>query len=61
MRFREDLSHIYWVTCIGVVSAIDLYGVSQKSLNNPSYFPGYLGFDPLGVYPEDEEGGKGCN
>jgi len=52
------VSPIYWVTCIGLAAAIDLYGVRQKSINNPSYVPGDLGFDPLGVYPKDEEGQK---
>lgn len=50
------ISPIYWVACIGVAAAIDLYGVRQQSLNDQSYIPGDLGFDPLGVYPKDEEG-----
>merc|ERR1712125_16579 len=52
------VSPTYWATCIGLAAAIDLYGLRQKSLNNPSYIPGDPGFDPLGVYPKDEEGKK---
>ena len=51
-----DIYSIYWVTCIGVSAAIYLYGVWQKSINNPRYVQDYLGFDPLGFYPKDEEG-----
>jgi len=46
----------YWVACVGVAAAIDLYGISRKS--SPGYTPGDLGFDPLGVMPKDEAGIK---
>lgn len=46
------VSPIYWVVCLALASAIDLYGINQKK-NNPNYTPGNLGFDPLGMYPKD--------
>lgn len=51
------ISPIYWVGCLAAAAAIDAYGIS-KSKSEPGYFPGNLGFDPLGVYPKDEEGQK---
>lgn len=34
-----------------------MYGQSRKNKNNNSdYFPGNLGFDPLGLYPKDKAG-----
>jgi hypothetical protein len=49
------ISPVYWVGCIAAAAAIDVYGIS-KSKNSPDYFPGNLGFDPLGVYPKGKEG-----
>merc|ERR1712113_515889 len=54
----SKISPIYWLSCIGLAAAIDVYGVRKQSLNDPGYIPGDLGFDPLGVYPQDEEGQK---
>lgn len=48
------VSPVYWIGCLAVAAAIDLYGISRKQ--SPDYFPGNLGFDPLGLYPQDEEG-----
>jgi hypothetical protein len=52
-----QISPLYWVGCLVAAAAIDAYGIS-KSKSDPGYFPGNLGFDPLGVYPEDEAGQK---
>ena len=52
------ISPIYWITCIAAAAAIDIYGINQSRSNNKDYVPGTLGFDPLGVYPKDEEGKK---
>jgi len=52
------ISPLYWIACIGLSAAIDLYGIRRKSIGNSDYIPGDLGFDPLGVYPKDEEGKK---
>lgn len=46
----------WWGFCLGMTAAIDLYGVRKKRSGDPRYFPGNLGFDPLGLYPEDEDG-----
>ena len=48
------ISPIYWAAVLAVAGAIDLYGQSRK--NAPDYFPGNLGFDPLGLYPKDPAG-----
>lgn len=52
------VSPLYWVGCLVAAAAIDVYGISKSKQNEPGYFPGNLGFDPLGVYPQDEEGQK---
>jgi len=50
------VSPFYWIACIGLAAAIDVYGISQSKSSDESYFPGNLGFDPLGVFPKDKEG-----
>ena len=50
------ISPIYWVGCLLAAGAIDAYGISRSKSNNPEYFPGNLGFDPLGLYPKDTAG-----
>ena len=50
------VSPIYWVLCLGAAAAVDFYGINKSKSNDPSYFPGNLGFDPLGVYPKDDSG-----
>lgn len=50
------VSPVYWVACLAAAAAIDVYGISKSKSGNPEYFPGNLGFDPLGLYPKDEEG-----
>jgi Chlorophyll A-B binding protein len=49
------ISPVYWAGVITVAAAIDLIQL-DKSRKNPSYTPGNLNFDPLGLYPEDREG-----
>jgi len=48
------VSPIYWVACLGVAAAVDVYGITRSKSNDEAYFPGNLGFDPLGVYPKNE-------
>jgi Chlorophyll A-B binding protein len=48
------VSPAYWVGCLLLASAVEAYGLSQKG--KEGYFPGKLGFDPLGLYPSDEAG-----
>ena len=48
------ISPIYWVACLALAGAIDVYGITQAQQNKADYFPGNLGFDPLGLYPKTE-------
>lgn len=52
------VSPVYWVACIGAAAAIDIIQINKaNSARSSSYpFPGALGFDPLGLYPSDEDG-----
>merc|ERR1719446_816582 len=52
------VSPIYWVACLAAAAAIDVIGINISQKNEEGYFPGNFGFDPLGVYPKDEEGQK---
>ena len=47
------ISPIYWAVVLAGAAAIDVYGISRSKSNDPSYFPGNLGFDPIGLYPKD--------
>jgi hypothetical protein len=51
------VSPVYWGVCLLGAAAIDAYGISRKA-SGDDYFPGNLGFDPLGVYPKDKESQK---
>mmetsp|Transcript_32416 Transcript_32416/g.37524 ORF Transcript_32416/g.37524 Transcript_32416/m.37524 type:complete len:254 (-) Transcript_32416:59-820(-) len=46
------VSPVWWGFCVGLTAAIDLYGVSRSRKLDPTYIPGDLGFDPLGLYPK---------
>jgi hypothetical protein len=52
------VSPLYWIAVLGAAAAIDFYGINRSKSGDASYFPGNLGFDPLKVYPKDEEGKK---
>jgi hypothetical protein len=52
----DKISPIYWGFCIGLTSAIDLYGVQRARAEVNYAFPGDLGFDPLNLYPSDVGG-----
>lgn len=56
----DKISPVWWGFCVGLTAAIDLYGVrrARSARPDPGYFPGNLGFDPLGFYPSDKEGQK---
>jgi len=60
----DRVSPVFWGFCLGLTAAIDLYGVeiAQRSRStggdSTTYFPGKLGFDPLNLYPADQEGRK---
>jgi len=49
------ISPLYWIGCLAVAAAIDGFGI-YRSKNASEYIPGDFGFDPLGMYPKDEEG-----
>jgi len=51
------ISPIYWVSCVVLAAAVELVGMFNAS-KRKGYFPGKLGFDPLGLYPTDEKGQK---
>lgn len=46
----------YWIACLALGAAVDLYGIRRAQSNDPTYFPGNLGFDPLNMYPQDAAG-----
>jgi len=54
----DKVSPVYWVACLAAAAAIDVIGINISQKNEEGYFPGNFGFDPLGVYPKDEEGKK---
>ena len=39
-----------------MTAAIDTFGIQRARAGEEGYIPGDLGFDPLGLYPSDEEG-----
>merc|ERR1712157_283439 len=55
----EKISPKFWGFCLGMSAAIDLYGIQRvrkaMAMNDESYIPGDLNFDPLGFYPKDKE------
>eukprot|EP00978_Attheya_sp_CCMP212_P002286 scaffold4708_cov55-Attheya_sp.AAC.3 len=56
----EKVSPKWWGFCLGLAGAIDLYSIqrARSAGLDSGYIPGDLQFDPLGMYPEDEEGRK---
>lgn len=52
----EKVSPLYWVLVVGLASAIEVKGTINAQENAKEYFPGNFGFDPLGLYPKDDEG-----
>lgn len=56
----ETIGNEFWVGCLVFASLVDLWGATRSFTNESDYFPGNLGFDPLGLYPDsdDPEGQK---
>ncbi|KAG7353559.1 fucoxanthin chlorophyll a/c protein [Nitzschia inconspicua] len=52
----ERIDPRFWGFCLGMCAAIDLYGVSKSRRAADDYFPGNIGFDPLGLFPADRQG-----
>lgn len=50
------INPVYWVTVLIAAGIIDVVGIQKSKSNDPNYFPGNFGFDPLGLYPKDKEG-----
>lgn len=50
-----NVSPIYWAVILGVAAVVDFNGTNRATFEAPGYFPGNLGFDPLGLYPENED------
>lgn len=52
----EGISANYWFVIIVIAAFIDGYGTWRSMRkDDPDYFPGNLGFDPLELYPKDEK------
>merc|ERR1711953_1291920 len=54
------VSPLYWVGCIAVAGAVDVYGIARKNAGggNQDYIPGDLGFNFFGLYPKNDENGQ---
>ena len=50
-----QVSPLYWVACIAFAAVIDFNGTNRATFEAEGYFPGNLGFDPLGLYPKNED------
>ena len=48
------INPLYWVFVLGAAVVIDLKQNKLSEEQPEGYFPGNLGWDPLGLYPEDE-------
>jgi hypothetical protein len=57
------ISPLYWVAVIALAGAIDLVGIQriqeqQSKKSASTYLAGDFGFDPLGLYPKNNEAGR---
>jgi hypothetical protein len=52
----DRISPQFWGFCLGMSAAIDMYGVAKARRGDVDYYPGNLGFDPLGLFPVDRDG-----
>ncbi len=56
----DGVSPYFWGFCLGIAAAIDVRGIndsrSRDGVDDDAYQPGDYGFDPLGLYPSDEDG-----
>ena len=50
------ISPVYWLAVLVAAGAIDLMQNDKANKNAAGYFAGNLGFDPLGLYPQDAAG-----
>lgn len=49
----DKVSPWYWISCIVVAAFIDINGMRREVFEAEGYFPGNLGWDPIGFYPKD--------
>jgi hypothetical protein len=49
------VSPIYWVAVFLFAGLVDFTGTNRATFKAEGYFPGNLAFDPLGLYPENED------
>lgn len=54
----DKVSPVFWVSILGSALVIDMIQINKANADDAEYFPGNLGWDPLGLYPKDEEGRK---
>ncbi len=53
----DGVSPYFWGFCLGIAAAVDVRGINVSRFRDvDSYLPGDYGFDPLGLYPSDEDG-----
>mmetsp|Transcript_8157 Transcript_8157/g.9404 ORF Transcript_8157/g.9404 Transcript_8157/m.9404 type:complete len:338 (-) Transcript_8157:90-1103(-) len=52
----DKVNPFYWMACIAAAAAVEFFGINKSKSDEESYFPGNLGFDPLGMYPKEKEG-----
>lgn len=50
----DKVSPLYWISCVVLAAFIDVNGMRREVFEAEGYFPGNLGWDPLGFYPKDE-------
>ena len=48
----------FWFTALLLGSIIEFCGTFRSFRKIPGYYPGNFGFDPLNLYPEDEDDQK---
>eukprot|EP00977_Amphora_coffeiformis_P014092 scaffold3849_cov179-Amphora_coffeaeformis.AAC.30 len=54
----DKINPVFWVSILGAAFVIDMIQINKANADDPEYFPGNLGWDPLGMYPKDEAGQK---
>jgi len=52
----EKVPFLYWSVVLASAALIDLKQFQKFQERDPSYIPGDLGWDPLGLYPKDQDG-----
>ncbi len=48
------ISNWFWIGVVLLAAAVELQVRNRQ--NEPGYFPGNVGFDPLNLYPQDKDG-----